>query len=95
MTFLLYEIFLEPARGLTKGIRQVYNLSRLLYDRRFVCQGDVAKMDKAGVCKTPIAGSSPAVASTDVEPIAGRQKEAIGHLLSSPGAVAKWYTLRT
>jgi len=26
MTFLLFEIFLEPARGLTKGIRQVYNL---------------------------------------------------------------------
>ena len=62
---------------------------------RFISQGDVAKMDKAGVCKTPIAGSSPAVASTDVEPIAGRQKEAIGHLLSSLGAVAKRYTLRT
>ena len=54
------------------------NKKRERLKQRFVSQGDVAKMDKAGVCKTPIAGSSPAVASTDIEPIAGRQNEAIG-----------------
>ena len=62
------------AAFLRKETRRVWKPNPILLDNPTPATynapnvGDVAKQVKAGVCKTPIAGSSPAVASAKHRP---------------------------